>query len=175
MKISPKQAVIIERMLSSALLKDDCQVRSLEDQSGEKVYQGIAQSVDGSISVVFSLPTKEQAIVFALLTDGCESLAQRIVATLDDWSNNQKLAIGNVQEIEDSDLNEKGLSAIILLPTDVSDLLEHFTVDIHDSAMKFSTALVVLLTKNEYSRWKEIGHDGLMEYLEEENKDIVLS
>ena len=62
---------------------------------------------------------------------------------------------------------------MILLPINTSNILNFLPYQIEINEVNYNFILVVFLSPNEYLEWQTKGHDALMDYFIENEKDLV--
>ena len=167
-------ASVIDTVLSAVPDALECQVHALSND-GEAVYrQGVVQvPALPSVNVVFSLPSQESERVFVLASDGNVMFLRTLVANLQEMLATTTIELGQVLLLSDDELKQRKVAGVIFLPVSVSNLLQGLpeVINVDDRSYRF--LLVVLITEIEHKLWLERGHNELMEYFEEIEKDVV--
>ncbi|MFN9729046.1 MAG: hypothetical protein ACK59M_01105 [Pseudomonadota bacterium] len=174
MTIDPARASIVEAVLLQPLFTDGCEVHFFEGLQGKKLYQGVFKPVqDKNLSVVMSLPADTGNTMFIALADRAVPMVRRIVANLEEWSSEGNVSLGNIVLIENQELQASGYCGVILLPVSVSTILEALpeTIKVRDAL--YPVMLVVPVSDAEHQVWKSHGHDALMSFLDDTQKQIV--
>ena len=168
------KAIIVEKLASLAYLSPDCEFYRFEDERGDSYRQGVMKITDEEedISVVFSVP-HSSANIFILVTDGPGDLVRKVIANLDEIDRDEKIGFGAVKLLSSTELSALGIAGFIVLPVETSNLLGELSSSfkIEDHVFKF--CLVVPISSEEYSLWKDKGHDALVNYFSDTEKDLI--
>jgi len=172
--LDPKtKATIIHSVLSEQALRPECEVLSFQGENGSKRYQAVALSKDdANIACIFSLPTKARNI-YVTVSDGDRAVLRRVLATLEDMEEESPILLGNVLQLDSSELRERNIVGLILLPPNTSNLLSHLPLDMSVGDIQYRFLLVVFLSRTEHEVWKSKGHDALMDFFTDTDKDLV--
>jgi hypothetical protein len=173
-KLDPKiKATVIHAVLSEQSLRPECELLSFEGKNGKKRYQAVALSKeDANVACVFSLPTNGRNI-YVTVSDGDRGVLRRVLATLEDMEAESPVLLGNVLLLDSSELRERDIVGLILLPPNTSNVLSHLPLDITVGNIQYRFSLIVFLSKTEHEVWKAKGHDALMDLFANTDKDLV--
>jgi len=167
-------AKIANFFLELPTLDDECELFAIEDD--RNVYrQGMVKvNTENEINVSFSFPhLSDSENVYVIASEGEPSLVRRLIANIQQLDNDSDVKLGNIQIFNSADLESIGIVGVILLPIEVSNLLcdlpDRFEYDCKD----YKFLLVVPLSTKEHEVWKSDGHDALMDFFEETNKDLI--
>ncbi len=167
------QASIVQEVLASPLIRDECEIFYFEREDNVKRYQAVAVTeVDPTISVVFSLPV-DTTNVFITASDGDSSIIRKILANLEDINSELEVLLGNVQLFKAAELEQSNISGVILLPIETSHLLDYLPENFPINSVSYKFLLVVFISYQEHKIWLEKGHDALLDYFSEMRKDLV--
>jgi hypothetical protein len=97
-----------------------------------------------------------------------------VLANLEDYDAGvEPLASGHVVPLENQWANEKGMVGVQLLPIKVSNALRGFPEFVLVGERRFHALLVVLLNAREMEIRRQSGLGALLDFFEEENRDLV--
>ncbi len=171
--IQRKGSVILNAMIGNDLFNDDCNLYYFEREDGVKRYQAVSTlHGDVSLQVIFAIPTNTNNI-YITVSDGDTHLIRQLFATLEDIEGHEQIGMGCVQLFDDTRLIENDVRGIILLPITTSNILNFLPDQIEINEVNYHFLLVVFLSTNEYVEWQTKGHDALMDYFIENEKDLV--
>lgn len=167
------RATIVNEVISNDILNDDCNLYYFEREDGIKRYQAVSTLHDNpNVRVIFSIPN-DMNNIYITVSDGDASLIRQLFATLEDIEGHEKFGIGCVQLFDDICLIENNIKAVILLPVTTSNILNYLPHEFEVDKVNYNFNLVVFLSTNEYLEWKIKGHDALIDYFIENEKDLI--
>ena len=171
--IQKKGSVILNAVIGNDLFNDDRNLYYFERKDGVKRYQAvITLQSDVNLHVIFSIPTNTNNI-YITVSDGDTHLIRQLFATLEDSEEHEQVGIGCVQLFNDIRLITNDVKGVILLPINTSNILNFLPDQIEINEVNYHFLLVVFLSTNEYVEWQTKGHDALMDYFIENEKDLV--
>lgn len=172
--VSKLDSKLIDMVLSLGVSEGECEIVVFEDHAGNRQRQAISVAKqDPSIRIVFTLPGRREGAVFITATDGDVLLTRKVLAHLETASRDYGLQVGNVVQLRDPELAARCIDGVVLLPPDVSNLFSELPSVLKIDDQRLPIHLVVFLTREDHARWIESGHDGLMDYFSEIDKDLI--
>lgn len=168
---------LVQKIFSTIVNDDyfeiDCQAFHLEGFDGRKRHSVMCKcKFDTKANLFVSLPTVTKNI-YVTITAGDASLVRQVIATLEDQELESCVCVGNVQLFEEPALRRHMICGVILLKGNLFNALEHLPDELTVGSTDYQLVSVVFLTEAEYEIWKTDGHDGLMDYFEEIDKDLI--
>ncbi|WDE05507.1 hypothetical protein SG34_000725 [Thalassomonas viridans] len=166
-------AKIIEMVLAIDLVESECDLFRLEDHFGTTYRQAVAK-VDDEISVVFSLPQGKTSNIYILASDGQTDLLRNILANIEESEKETNIALGNLLLLNSEELIKRDICGVIFLPVDISNVLDSLPNNFCFENNEYKFLLVTFITNEEHQVWKNKGHDALMDYFTDNDKDLLL-
>jgi Suppressor of fused protein (SUFU) len=178
MKLEKYQASVLAFLFDSLPIGDD--VDSLEFSlsggfAGKYcVAHSAIKSSDQSARIVFTLPSYSQSVFFALTRTKLNDVA-RILANLEDYERETSMPLGLGEVVLTPEQIQHGVSnthAVILLRTatsfDCARVPDSKVIDGKQTLFFF----VVPLTKDEWELRRQRGHDVLMNWFQDNEKEL---
>jgi hypothetical protein len=179
MNLSKSRAEILAYVAQRLPVDDDLTILNFQLSPAADVQLfaavGHVQDEFGSIDIVFSLP-EGQGNVFFGTTSGDPKNVARILANLEDYEHEtaRHLHPGEVVRFPNASSDLEMPDAVLLLPISASTLLADIegraTIDSRN--MTFVLAMPVSHADLEYRRIQ--GHDALIDYFEEHQRELGL-
>jgi hypothetical protein len=167
------RSTIVNTVINNDLFCDDCNLYYFEKADGTKRHQAVSTLRDDvNLHVIFSIPTNTHNI-YITVSDGDANLIRQLFATLEDIEGHEQIGIGCVQLFDDTRLIENDVRGIILLPIITSNILNFLPNQFEINGVNYNFILVVFLSTKEYQQWEIKGHDALIDYFIENEKDLI--
>jgi hypothetical protein len=122
--------------------------------------------------LVVSLPTLTRNI-YLTITDANPGLVRRVFSTLEDIEVDSGVRLGNVAWFSDSEFEEHDICAVMILPSSLFNALEELPENLSFQGKEYTFLSIVFLTNEEHEIWNSDGHDALMDYFAEIEKDVI--
>lgn len=136
-------------------------------------YSAVCMSTfDTAVNLVCTLPTVTRNI-YVTVTEGDTNVVRRVLAVLEDFERVDAVRLGNVVLIDDPDLRAKQICGVILLPGNVFNVLDNLPNSQIIDSVEYYFVAVVFLTDEENEIRRNLGHDALMDYWTEIDKDLI--
>ncbi len=171
--ISRIKAVVADKIFESPYCKEECDFSYFEDEDGGRHYQGVVSlKVDERINIVFSVPVNSRNI-FVIASDGNERGIRIAIANIEESDRGTPIKVGNLLTLNSEIMSSKNIFGAIFLSVKTSNVLNYLPdiIEVDDAQYKF--LLVVFISHKEHKVWSELGHDALMDYFSETNKDLI--
>lgn len=165
-------ATIVDKVLSLDVVENECELFRIEDSNGTTFKQAVA-IVDDEISVVFSLPQNGRKNIYMLASDGSTDLLRNILANIEESESDRSILLGNVLLLESEELKNRDISGVLFLPIDTSPVLEDLPSNFYFEGTEYCFFLVTFLSFVEHDVWRTRGHDALMDFFAETEKDLI--
>lgn len=167
------RASVVNQILDTDLVNEECELFYFERSDGLKRHQAVTTLKEHpAIAVISSLPT-DTTNIFITVLDGDTTLVRQILATIEDINSESVLKFGNVQLFDSPELQIRDIRGAIFLSTETSNILNFLPQQLKINGIDYQFLLVTFITFQEYMIWQERGHDGLMDYFIEVDKDLI--
>lgn len=127
---------------------------------------------DSAVKLVCTLPSVTKNI-YVTVTEGDANVVCRVLAVLEDFERIDAVKLGNVVLIDDPDLKANQICGVILLPGRVFNVLDYLPNNQIIDSVEYYFIAVVFLTDEENEIRRSRGHDALMDYWTEIDKDLI--
>ena len=163
---------IISTLVRDEYFDGECDKYYLEGFDGRRRHSAISRcKFLETANLIFSLPTVTENI-YVTITDGDPSLIAQVMATLEDMELTGEVALGNVKLFEDAALRKHGVCGVLLLNADLFPALHYLDASVPIVSVDYKFISVVFLTDEDHAYGKAHGHDALMDYFVERQKDV---
>lgn len=164
---------VLSTLINESYFDSNCDHYSIERPDGSLRSLAVCQSTfDESVKLVCTLPSVTKS-VYVTVTDGDDKAVRRVLALLEDLERDGAIRLGNVLLIDDPELMANQLCGVILLPAQVFNVLEHLPKTLTIGSIELQYIAVVFLTNEENEIRRTRGHDALMDYWTEIDKDLI--
>lgn len=153
------------------VMESESPLKASEYETGIRAGYFVVGSDDDPISLVFSFPLENDDCYFTL-TDGAASEVAKEIASIQEFNEtNAHLCDGHTVPTKNRYFNDAGwVSHLITIPAIAYDDLPN-TINI--GGRKIRLHLVIPLSESEYNVKLKNGYDDLLDYFEENQRDIV--
>ncbi len=146
---------------------------SVDRDDGSSRYSAVCTSTfDTAVKLVCTLPSVTKNI-YITITEGDAKVVRRILAVLEDLERSDVVRLGNVVLIDDPDLKANQICGVILLIGNVFNILDSLPNSQIIGSVEYHFIAVVFITDDENEIRRNRGHDGLMDYWTEIDKDLI--
>ena len=165
-------AQILHRLMDNPLLKDTSHQLSFVEDGSELLCSYIESQDDEEVSVVLNKPTFSNKL-FLTVTDGDPEKVARVMAHLEETDIKKCLHQSDIVRFDYSYLKDFNKIGVLLLNINVSPVFDDLESEMVLSDNKIHPLLVLFISQDEYEYKKQHGHDALMDYFAENDKDLV--
>ena len=153
------------------IMGSECSLRASEYETGIRAGYFVVGSDDDPINLVFSFPLKNDDCYFTF-TDGDVSEITKEIASIQEFNETKAhLCDGHTVPTKNKYFNDSGwVSHLITIPAIAYEYLPN-TLEIDGRTIRLH--LVIPLSANEYNVKLKNGYDELLDYFEENQRDIV--
>jgi hypothetical protein len=164
---------ILSALIDERYFEDECDKYSVDRGDGSKRNLAVCKSkFDDAVKLVCTLPAVTKNI-YVTVTEGDAKIVRRVLAVLEDFERDDAVRLGNVLLVDDPDLRANHICGVILLPGNVFNVLDHLPGKLTIDSVEYQFIAVVFLTNEENEIRRTRGHDALMDYWTEIDKDLI--
>ncbi len=165
-------ANILHVLMEIPLLEDNSHLLSFVDNDEELMCAYIRGKDDKEVCAVLNLPTSTDKL-FLTLSDGDPEKIARVLAHLEETDTKNCLHKNDILRFDYSYLQENNKIGVVLLSIKVSPVFNGLEHNMIFNGKKIQLMLVVFISQEEYDYRKKFGHDALMDYFSDKDKDLV--